>query len=100
MADEKQSGGGSGGTGGFIVLMIAAASVVYYGWSNPTLVSTRPTTAERHSQQIEGPQDVYARLWQDPFAAIEQHIEGRKDPDGRHSVDRLRDAALKAKEVL
>jgi hypothetical protein len=90
MADDKQSGPGLGGSS-ILVLLAAAASAVYVGWRGVPLVSIRPTEPPFEISQTKGAQDIEARLWQDPFAAVERWIEDRQDqkldPDAGHSFE-------------
>jgi hypothetical protein len=65
MADEKPSGSGLGGNS-VIVLLVAAAGALYVGWQKPPLISSRPTDLGAELHDVRSPQDVDARLWQDP----------------------------------
>ena len=89
MADDKQSGPGLGGNS-IILLVAAAASAVYMGWRSPPLFSTRPTEPDYEISQTKSMQDVDARLWQDPFGAVNRSIEDKQkakiDPDDGHRV--------------
>jgi hypothetical protein len=81
MADDKSSGGWGSG---FIVLAFAAVSALYVAHQKPPLVSTRPTNIEAHLDDLRGlRQDIDARLWQDPFGAVE------RDAGNIHRRDRL-----------
>lgn len=89
VADDKQSGPGLGGNS-IILLVAAAASAVYMGWRNPPLFSTRPTEPDYEISQTKSTQDIDARLWQDPFGAVNRSIENKRgakiDPDDGHRV--------------
>jgi hypothetical protein len=89
VADDKQSGPGLGGNS-IILLLAAAASAVYVGWRSPPLFSTRPTEPDYAISQTKSTQDIDARLWQDPFAAVERGLEDKRnakiDPDDGHRV--------------
>ena len=92
MADEKPSGSGLGGSG--LVLFIAAlASAAYVGFHPPPLVSSRPSEADSQIHDAAGAQDIDARLWQDPFAAITQIAASDRldsvDVGERHSFPAL-----------
>ncbi len=54
---------------------IIALSVIVGGifWIKGPLTSKRPAPADRGERDVIGAQDVEARLWQDPFLAIEEH---------------------------
>jgi hypothetical protein len=92
MADEKQAGPGLGGNS-IIILLVAAASAVYVGWQKPPLVSSRPTNLGPELHGVQSPQDVDARLWQDPFAAVKQYIDDKRNTESKsnlHSIDYFR----------
>ena len=88
MAEERQSGPKLGGNN-IILLLAAAASAVYMGWRNPPLFSTRPTEPDYEISQTTST-DVDARLWQDPFGAVNRSIEDKRnakiDPHHGHRV--------------
>jgi hypothetical protein len=90
MADEKQSGPGLGGNS-VIVLLVAAASALYMGLQKPPLVSSRPTDLGPELHDVQSPQNVDARLWQDPFAAVRQYIDDKRNvgskSDSIHTID-------------
>jgi hypothetical protein len=94
MADEKQSGSGLGGNS-VIVLLVAAASAVYMGWQKPPLVSSRPTDLGTELHDVRSPQNVDARLWQDPFAAVRRYIDDKRNvgskSDSIHTIDYFRE---------
>jgi hypothetical protein len=94
MADDKQSGPGLGGNS-IILLVAAATSAVYMGWRSPPLFSTRPTEPGYEISQTKSIQDIDARLWQDPFAAVERGLEdkgnGNLDLEERHCLSDFHD---------
>src|SRR5262249_32075100 len=67
-ADTKQSSPNIGGNG-FIWILLAAAGTYFVSHQLP-LEGSRPPTSESVIAQRTGVQDVEARLWQDPFAAV------------------------------
>ena len=67
-ADTKQPSPNIGGNG-FIWLLLAAAGTYFVAHQLP-LEGSRPPTSEAVIAQRAGVQDVDARLWQDPFAAV------------------------------
>jgi hypothetical protein len=79
MADDKSSGGWGSG---FIVLAFAAVSALYVAHQKPPLVSTRPSNIESQLDDLRGlRQDIDARLWQDPFGAVERGIASKRKSD-------------------
>jgi hypothetical protein len=74
MADDKYSGGWGSG---FIVLAFAAVSALYVAHQKPPLVSNRPTNIESEAETPGLRQDIAARLWQDPFGAVERDIDNK-----------------------
>jgi hypothetical protein len=68
MADSTQPTPNIGGNGFFWVLVAAVGT--YFVVHPVPLEDSRPPTAERPIQEQVGAQDVDARLWQDPFAAV------------------------------
>jgi hypothetical protein len=98
MADDKQSGPGLGGNS-VVLLLAAAASAVYMGWRSPPLFSTRPTEPDYEISQTESEQDVDARLWQDPFAAVQRALEdkrnGNLDPREGHCLANFQEVVKK-----
>ena len=98
LADDKSSGGWGSG---FIVLAFAAVSALYVAHQKPPLVSMRPTDTAYQVHELKGVgQDIDARLWQDPFAAVERDIDdkrGQVPRDGRHTTLNFR---RQAKQTL
>jgi hypothetical protein len=84
MAEDKPSGAWGSS---FVVLAFTTVSAVYVGWQKPPLVSSRPAESPYGAHEIKAPQDIDARLWQDPFAAVMEDPHDR-DPraDDRHSI--------------
>ena len=106
MADDKQPGPGLGGNS-IILLVAAAASAVYMSWRSPPLVSTRPAGSNHEISQTKSTQDIDARLWEDPFGAVNRSIEDKRsakiDPDdGRRVADFLKslEGGEKPPEIL
>jgi hypothetical protein len=85
MADDKQSGNWGSS---FIVVAFAAVSALYVAWQRPPLISTRPTDPQYHAYKVNAPQDVDARLWQDPFNAVTRDLQQR-DAAGPPNDDHL-----------
>src|SRR5262249_49962553 len=79
MADDKQGGNGFGGNS-LILLAVAAARALYVEWQKPPLEGSRPSEADYRIHYSTGAQNVDARMWQDPFAAVDARLEnGQKD---------------------
>ena len=72
MSDDQngKSGGWFGNPLPIMMVVLLAAGVLV---KNVPLESARPTDAERVKFAPTGQQDVEARLWQDPFAAVEKY---------------------------
>jgi hypothetical protein len=68
MSDSKQPSPNIG-SAGYVWLLLAAAGT-YFVVHQPPLEGTRPPTAETFLHERPSLQDVDARLWQDPFAAV------------------------------
>ena len=77
MSDDKnnKSGGWVSNPLPIVMVVLLAAGVLV---KNVPLESARPTDPERVKSVPTSQQDVEARLWQDPFAAVEKHEEGSK----------------------
>ena len=60
------------------MLAFAAVSAVYVAWQQPRLTSTRPTEPEYPAHQLTTRQDLDARLWEDPFAAVMRDIDAKR----------------------
>lgn len=85
--ESKDSGGGWLGNP-LPFVMIALLAVGTAVKTIPSLESARPNDPERLKASPMGEQDITARLWQDPFAAIEKRSETReaKEREKVHSV--------------
>lgn len=72
MSDDKsdKAGGWFANPLPIVMVVLLAAGVLV---KNIPLESARPTDPERVKFVPTGQQDVEARLWQDPFAAVEKH---------------------------
>lgn len=90
MSDDKsnKAGGWFGNPLPIMMVVMLAAGVLV---KHIPLESARPTDPERVKFVPTSQQDVEARLWQDPFAAVEKH-EKNLDPAApfaAHNPDRL-----------
>ena len=89
MADEKPSGGGNS----LIILAAALVSAAYFVWQKPHLEGFRPMETLRQAHDDRGKQDVEARLWQDPLAAVQEQYErqkGKLTTSEDHTIDNAR----------
>ena len=69
-------------TSGLIAALVLVASAIAV--QQVPYIASRPALTETARRQFVATQDVEARLWQDPFTAITQHIEQApaRAPDG------------------
>jgi hypothetical protein len=76
-AAEKKDGSGSGLSIAIVATVLVASREFLVGqWQ---LVGTRPAPTEIAGYPPGTLQDVPGRLWQDPFAAIDQYLKRPKD---------------------
>jgi hypothetical protein len=77
MSDDKsdKAGGWFGNPLPIVMVVLLAAGVLV---KNIPLESARPTDPERVKFSTTSQQDVEARLWQDPFAAVENYEKSSK----------------------
>ncbi|HYS92597.1 MAG TPA: hypothetical protein VEL48_04140, partial [Candidatus Acidoferrales bacterium] len=76
-ASEKKDGSGSGLSVAIVAtVFVALAGILVGQWQ---LVGTRPSPTEIAGYPPGTLQDVPGRLWQDPFAAIDQYLKRPKD---------------------
>jgi hypothetical protein len=105
MAEDRQSGGGFSGTN-WVLLAVAAVSAAYIGLKKPPLDVLRPAAPDRALHDDRGMQDVAARLWQDPLAAVSQSAQDEEkdatqDPgQSPHSMADLRTEVKNARLIL
>jgi hypothetical protein len=82
------------GGNSIVMLLVAAATAFYVGSRNPPLFSTRPAEPASEIGRTSGEQDVDARLWQDPFDAVNRGIADRRaekrDPYAGHGIDEFK----------
>jgi hypothetical protein len=74
MADEKTTGAWGSS---LVVVAFAAVSAVYVAWQPAPLVSSRPSEIG-YPHELLSRQDIDARLWEDPIAAVMRDIETRR----------------------
>ena len=58
----------------WVLLLVAAGGGTFF-WSQRALESSRPSTPQRVMLTGLGEEDVQARLWQDPFDALNRHLQ-------------------------
>ena len=75
MADEKPTGAWGEQ---LAVVAFAAVSAFYVAWQQAPLVSSRPSEIEYPAHELQSAQDVDARLWEDPFAAVMRDVDARR----------------------
>src|SRR5689334_1402766 len=87
-----------GGLGGIPITGLIAVVAAIIGailWNNVPLEVQRPGVSVAIPYQELGLQDVDARLWEDPFAAVARAIEAKAVPDERRMLtsvcDRVRE---------
>src|SRR5690242_15505681 len=87
-----------GGLGGIPITGLIAVVAAIIGailWNNVPLEVQRPGVSVAIPYQELGLQDVDARLWEDPFAAVARAIESKAVPDERRMLtsvcDRVRE---------
>jgi len=101
MADDNKPGSNLANSG--VIVAALAAMGVYYFHHEAPLVDLRPA-ADAPIEERTAPQTVDARLWQDPFAAIQKSLEksGNQDPvqkcQGALSDDRRCKSPLDAED--
>jgi hypothetical protein len=79
-----------------MVVLVAAGVLV----KTVPLQTARPANPERVTFETTGRQDVEARLWQDPFAAVERHrkLPGGSQPATPHVASRLHGEILRCRD--
>src|SRR5262249_3623210 len=87
MADEHEKPSSRGPSGLIALILLAASAVVV---KQLPYTTARPEIAERAPISNDSPMDVNARLWQDPFGAVDQH---------KREVARDRQAGLGGEQV-
>ena len=75
--------------------LLIAVAVGALWFKDAPLQGSRPADAEKSQQQYSGEQDVDARHWQDPLAAVEHYLRNEKN-GVTSALERHSPAALKA----
>jgi hypothetical protein len=108
MANEQKSPNLASGS--IIVASLAVAGSLFFTHEAP-LLGSRPLLSEPQFHQSATSQDIEARLWQDPFAAVAKSLEKSsgsgdeqqctdKQPPNSHCVSPLADIANAALKPL
>lgn len=84
MADSNQPTPNIGANG-FVWLLVAAAGT-YFVANQVPLEGSRPQATERHITEQVSPQDIDARLWQDPFATVAERLEKLPEINPEHCL--------------
>jgi hypothetical protein len=97
-AAEKKDGSGSGLSIAIVAtVLVALAGVLVGQWQ---LVGTRPAPTEIAGYPPGTLQDVPGRLWQDPFAAIDQYLKRPKDASADQDPASQRSGRDRLAEVM
>jgi hypothetical protein len=64
---------------GVVLLVVAGTSYLIHETAYQT---SRPVEIKTRSKQLLIPEDVDARLWQDPLYALDQHLKGEESAKG------------------
>jgi len=62
------------------IAVVLAVLISYFVLEPVSLENMRPASEGSHIAQVHGLEDVQARLWQDPFAAVESHADLQSKP--------------------
>jgi len=62
-------------TGNGVILLLVAAAGTYFVAHQVVLEGSRPATSEASIHERGRPQDIDARLWQDPFRVVAEQLE-------------------------
>ncbi|MGH6835038.1 MAG: hypothetical protein ACREC9_05700 [Methylocella sp.] len=73
-------------SGGIIVASLAVVGSLFFAHEAP-LQGSRPAMSEPQFHQSATSQDIDARLWQDPFAAVAKSLDSRGDSRNRSSAE-------------
>src|SRR5258705_402716 len=97
-AAEKKDGSGSGLPIAIVAtVLVALAGILVGQWQ---LVGTRPAPTEIAGYPPGTLQDVPGRLWQDPFAAIDQYLKRPKDASADQDPASQRSGRDRLAEVM
>ena len=83
--DKDETSVGGVHKGGLVVAALLAIGALVI--NKAPLETSRPALTEPHIERIEAAQDVEARLWQDPFGAVDKAREQTLKQDGGQKAD-------------
>jgi len=95
--DKDETSVGVVHKGGLVVAALLAIGALVI--NKAPLETSRPALTEPHIERIEAAQDVEARLWQDPFGAVDKAREQMLKQDGGQKADQLHIKSRFAKEL-
>jgi hypothetical protein len=98
MASDGKPPGTNVASGGVIMAALVAASTSYFVSHEAPLQGLRPAMTEPQFHQAASNQDIEARLWQDPFAAVAKTIE-KAEPTITEPCGNNPDAASEAQSM-
>lgn len=75
MASDGKQPGANLASGSVVMAALVAAGTSYFVSHEASLQGSRPAMTEPQFHQAASSQDIEARLWQDPFAAVAKAIE-------------------------
>jgi hypothetical protein len=81
---------------GVVLLVVAGTSYLIHETAYQT---SRPVEIKTRSKQLLIPEDVDARLWQDPLYALDQHLKGEESAKGFDVTENHHKAAVLKQEI-
>jgi hypothetical protein len=96
MANDGKQPGTNFASGGVVMAALVAAGTGYFVSHEAPLQGSRPAMIEPQFHQSATSQDIEARLWQDPFAAVAKTIE-KAEPSKSERCGANSDSATSAR---
>ena len=96
MASDGKQPGTNFASGGVVMAALVAAGTSYFVSHEAPLQGLRPAMTEPQFHQAASSQDIEARLWQDPFAAVAKTIE-KAEPGKSERCGENSDSASRAR---
>ncbi|HYL19698.1 MAG TPA: hypothetical protein VEV20_13540 [Burkholderiales bacterium] len=81
---------------GVVLLVVAGTSYLVHETAYQT---SRPVETKTRSKELLIPEDVDARLWQDPLYALDQHLKGEESAKGSDVTEEHHKAAVLKQEI-
>ena len=81
---------------GVVLLAVAGTSYLIHETAYQT---SRPVETKTRSKQLLIPENVDARLWQDPLYALDQHLKGEESAKGLDATAQHHKAAVLKREI-